>query len=71
MQVLRGASETAECCPRPMSSGTATPATVDTTPEASPTLPAWGTLPPARRRRVVAVLGAIVQRTRREGLDER
>jgi hypothetical protein len=27
-------------------------------------------LPPARRRRLVAVLGAIVQRTRKESLDE-
>ena len=43
--------------------------TADTTEALS--LPSWGTSPPARRRRLVAVLGAIVQRTRKESVDER
>jgi hypothetical protein len=38
---------------------------------ATTTLPSWGTLPQARRRRLVAVLGEIVQRTRKERVDER
>ena len=70
MQVLPAGPETAECFPRPASLVTTKAEAPDTTVAAT-TLPSWGTLPQARRRRLVAVLGAIVQRTRREELDER
>ncbi len=69
MQVLPVAPATAECCPPLVSLVKTAPTAVPT--EASVALPSWGTLPPAHRRRLVAVLGGIVQRTRKEGLDER
>jgi len=46
------------------------PMTAETRIEVLSTLPSWASLPQSRRRRLVAVLGAVVQRTRREGLDE-
>jgi hypothetical protein len=70
MQVPPAEPETAACRPRAVSLVKATASTADTA-EASTTLPSWGTLPSARRQRLVAVLGAIVQRTRKECADER
>jgi hypothetical protein len=70
MQALPVELETAECCPRAVSLVKATASTADTT-GTSTTLPSWGTLPSARRCRLVAVLGAIVERTRKEERDER
>ena len=70
MQVLPAEPETAECCPRRASLVKATASVADTT-AATTVLPSWGTLPQAQRRRLVAVLGGIVQRTRKEGLGER
>lgn len=69
MQVLRVQPEAAECCAEPRSSAKATPPLAKQL-EAPTTLPTWTTLPPARRRRLVAVLGAIVLRTRKESVDE-
>jgi hypothetical protein len=70
MQVVPVTPETAECYPRTVSSAKAAPSAPDMT-EASMTPPSWRTLPPACRRRLVAVLGAIVERTRKEVLNER
>lgn len=69
MQVLPAEPETAECCPRPVSLVKTTASVPDTV--VTTTLPSWGTLPSARRRRLVAVLGDLVQRTRKECVDER
>jgi hypothetical protein len=69
MQVLPVQPETAECCAEPRSSAKATPPPAMQL-EAPTALPTWTTLPPARRRRLVAVLGAIVLRTRKESVDE-
>lgn len=69
MQALRAEPKTAACCPRPAASVRTTESAEDTMAVA-PTLPTWTSLPSVRRRRLVAVLGAIVQRTRKEGLDE-
>ena len=69
MQVLPPKIEMTAPCRRRMPS--VKPRTLaDTTIEALSTLPSWASLPQSRRRRLVAVLGAVVQRTRKEGLDE-
>ena len=68
MQVHPADPETATCYPRTTSVTSAEPA--EDVTEASSTLPCWTSLPTVRRSRLVAVLGSIVQRTRREGLDE-
>jgi hypothetical protein len=69
MQVVPLKPETAAWGPRPVSLVKATASTVEAT-EALATPPSWAALPPARRRRLVAVLGAIVQRMRKESLNE-
>jgi hypothetical protein len=68
MQVLPAEPETAECCP---GSASLVKAAAPDTMGMAIMLPSWGTLPRARRQRLVAVLGGIVQRTRKEDLDER
>lgn len=69
MQRLPVEPETAACRPRALAAAKTRAASTEVT-MASPTLPSWATLPPAHRRRLVAVLGDIVLRTRREDVDE-
>jgi hypothetical protein len=67
MQSLPVEPETTACCPR-AASPTATGPVADVS--ASTALPSWGLLPTVRRRRLVTVLGTLVQRTREERLDD-
>jgi len=68
MQGLPGVPETATCCPRTAASAKTTATEADPMPVSSP--PSWGALPVARRRRLVTVLGTLVQRTRKEKADD-
>jgi hypothetical protein len=69
MQSLPDEPGTARCCPRTRASPKAAASAADVPEPETP--PSWAQLPAARRRRLVAVLGTLVQRTRAEGCDER
>ena len=65
--------EAGNCRPRVARSKPGLPAPAESSGPGPPPVPSWAQLPGHRRRRLVAVLSALVQqeRTRREGADER
>jgi hypothetical protein len=72
MQVCLCHAGKAECSPTPSSPGSAKPAQLAPKEPASASSkpPTWDELPPRRRRRLVAVLGTLVQRTQLERNDD-